>query len=70
MTINHLQSTTYKAINVETILNTSCNCNIFIFLSDDQHDWCLLILLEILKCQKILYEDMLGKLFCIYIDEG
>ena len=41
MTINHLQSTTYKAINVETILDSSCNCNVFIFLSGDQHDWCL-----------------------------
>ena len=30
-----------KANNVETIFDTSYNCNIFMFLSDNHLDWCL-----------------------------
>ena len=46
ITINHLQSRTYKAINAETIFDTSYSCNIFIFLSNDHLDWCLTISLR------------------------
>ena len=46
ITINHSQFRAYKAINVETIFDTSYSCNIFIFLSHDHLDWCLTICLR------------------------